>query len=621
MSEILNQENQKNANIQPEAGAISHTPRSRKRKGPHRPRWIICGIGAAVIGGLAAGYCLFAQRYERVFFPRTVINGVEASGKTADELKELISAGTAGYRLTVYGRDSMQADITQEDLNLHPEFDGTLEYILEQQNPYGWLAAYFHPVEYTISTMVAYDQELLDQVIDDLPFFQEDLVVQPEDARISEYLEGVGYEIIPETEGNAADREKVKAEIVRSVVNLQPEIRLEELDCYLEPEVRADDEKLTSRLEILNRYVHTEIRHQFGSREEILNGDTIYQWLVFGEDGSISLDREQVSQYVSNLANKYNTAYRTRSFKTSYGPTVNVSGSYGWRLNQEAETEELIKLLDEGTSQSREPVYLQKAASHDGNDYGNTYVEVNLTAQHMFFYKDGEKVLESDFVSGNVKKNYTTPPGIFGLTYKQRDAVLRGEGYASPVDFWMPFNGGIGFHDATWRSSFGGTIYKTNGSHGCINMPYDAAKKLYDYVYTNVPVICYNLEGTENTQQSSSKPETAPSVPETAASVPETAPSVPETTASVPETAPSMPETTASVPETAPSVPETTPSVSETTSAVQETENPKDPVVIPVESETSAESSAASGEASEERGPGTVATTAASRETEIGPGV
>ena len=229
--------------------------------------------------------------------------------------------------------------------------------------------------------------------------------------------------------------------------------------------------------------------------------------------------------------------------------------------------------------------------------------------------------MESDFVSGDVKKNYTTPPGIFGLTYKQRDAVLRGEGYASPVDFWMPFNGGIGFHDATWRSSFGGTIYKTNGSHGCINMPYDAAKKLYDYVYTNVPVICYNLEGTENTQQSSSKPETAPSVPETAASVPETAPSVPETTASVPETAPSMPETTASVPETAPSVPETTPSVSETTSAVQETENPKDPVVIPVESETSAESSAASGEASEERGPGTVATTAASRETEIGPGV
>ena len=100
----------------------------------------------------------------------------------------------------------------------------------------------------------------------------------------------------------------------------------------------------------------------------------------------------------------------------------------------------------------REPVYLQTAASREGNDYGTTYAEVNLTAQHLFFYKDGKKILESDFVSGNQSKGYTTPPGLFSLTYKQRDSVLKGEGYASPVKFWMPFNGGIGFHDASWRN-------------------------------------------------------------------------------------------------------------------------------------------------------------------------
>ena len=106
-------------------------------------------------------------------------------------------------------------------------------------------------------------------------------------------------------------------------------------------------------------------------------------------------------------------------------------------------------------------------------------------------------------MSGNVSRGYTTPPGLFSLTYKQKDAVLRGEGYASPVDFWMPFNGGIGFHDASWRNQFGGTIYKTNGSHGCINMPYNAAKTLYENVYAGMPVICYNLEGTENTKSTS----------------------------------------------------------------------------------------------------------------------
>ena len=147
---------------------------------------------------------------------------------------------------------------------------------------------------------------------------------------------------------------------------------------------------------------------------------------------------------------------------------------------------------------------MQTAASHDGPDYGSTYAEVNLTAQHLIFYKDGQKVLESDFVSGNVSRGHTTPPGIFSITYKQRDAVLKGEGYASPVKFWMPFNGGIGFHDASWRSSFGGSIYKSGGSHGCVNMPYDKAKELFENVYAGMPVICYDLPGTESKKSSHS---------------------------------------------------------------------------------------------------------------------
>ena len=125
---------------------------------------------------------------------------------------------------------------------------------------------------------------------------------------------------------------------------------------------------------------------------------------------------------MEELADKYNTAYTTRSFRTTYGPEVKVSGSYGWRINKKEETAQLLEILKSGESQVREPVYFQKAASYEGNDYGNTYAEVNLTAQHMFFYKDGQMVLESDFVSGNQRRNFTTPPGIFGLTYKAMPA-------------------------------------------------------------------------------------------------------------------------------------------------------------------------------------------------------
>ena len=154
------------------------------------------------------------------------------------------------------------------------------------------------------------------------------------------------------------------------------------------------------------------------------------------------------------------------------------------------EAEQLAANIKAGQPVVREPAYNIKAASRE-DELGGTFVEVDLTNQHVSLYVDGTLAGESDCVTGNLSKGYDTPDGIYPLTYKQRDAVLRGPGYASPVDFWMPFNRGIGLHDASWRSSFGGNIYKTNGSHGCINLPYSMAKQIYDVAYAGMPVICH----------------------------------------------------------------------------------------------------------------------------------
>ena len=168
-----------------------------------------------------------------------------------------------------------------------------------------------------------------------------------------------------------------------------------------------------------------------------------------------------------------------------------TTGNYGWKIDQAKETAALVSLIKNGEQTSREPEYSQKAASHSGNDYGNTYVEINLTAQHLYFYANGKLLVESDFVSGNAAKGWSTPAGAYSITYKQRNATLKGQGYATPVSYWMPFNGGIGFHDATWQAYFGGDRYTYAGSHGCINMPLDAAATLYSIIDTNVPIVCF----------------------------------------------------------------------------------------------------------------------------------
>ena len=133
-----------------------------------------------------------------------------------------------------------------------------------------------------------------------------------------------------------------------------------------------------------------------------------------------------------------------------------------------------------------------KGAQKGSDDIGNSYVEIDLTNQHLYLFQNGSIVLETDFVSGNMSKaGCMTPPGVFGLTYKTKNAVLRGADYETPVNYWMPFNGNVGMHDATWRGSFGGTIYLTSGSHGCVNLPLNMAAAIYEYVSTGFPVVCY----------------------------------------------------------------------------------------------------------------------------------
>lgn len=229
------------------------------------------------------------------------------------------------------------------------------------------------------------------------------------------------------------------------------------------------------------------------------------KWLKTDKNMKVTFNNEAMEEFVSDFASKYDTVNKGHTLKTSWGTTVTVpSGNYGWKLNQESELETLKENVKAKKQVTREPIYSRKASSHGSNDYGSTYVEINLTAQHLYFYKNGQKIVDSDFVSGNLAKGYDTPTGTYALTYKDKDAVLRGPGYASPVTFWMPFNGGVGMHDASWRSTYGGTIYKTNGSHGCINLPYSAAQKIFNNISTGDPVLVYNLPGTEQVKKSSS---------------------------------------------------------------------------------------------------------------------
>ena len=169
------------------------------------------------------------------------------------------------------------------------------------------------------------------------------------------------------------------------------------------------------------------------------------------------------------------------------------SRTYGWQINQGQEAEELYQVLLTGESAERSPVYYESAITRGENDIGDTYVEIDYTNQRMWYYKDGVLVVDTPVVTGCVANGTESPEGVFCLVGKSEDEILKGEGYETPVEYWMPFYGGVGIHDAdSWRgNSYGGTIYQYSGSHGCINTPTANAAVIYQNIEIGTPIVCY----------------------------------------------------------------------------------------------------------------------------------
>ena len=269
---------------------------------------------------------------------------------------------------------------------------------------------------------------------------------------------------VPETEGNTLDFNGAYQALSEAVAGKKRTIDLNSCPAvYVKAAVMKDDPDLKNSLEECQNLILTKIVYIFGEETVTLEGDEIRNWLFFDERGRLQKNEDElrqcVAEYVAQLAATHDTVNTEREFCTTSGRTVQVYSSvYGWKIDQEKEIETIMQEMIAGVQINREPVYAMRANARGMNDIGSTYIEVDLSAQHLYYYQDGSIILESDIVSGDMQyAERQTPPGIFQLYYKKSPSVLKGKmlengkyEYERPVTYWMPFNGGIGFHDASW---------------------------------------------------------------------------------------------------------------------------------------------------------------------------
>lgn len=442
-----------------------------------------------IIASAILVYLLITIYFTNHYFLHTFVNGVDVSLKSHEKAEAAIRNYIKDYKLLLIERSDETEAIKGQDIGMQYNVNRGLPKAYQLQNPFTWVFLFFTDQRYYVENLYIYNKGSLNHIFSRLRCMNK-VVIEPKN--VSFIYNGSSYEIIEEQNGNKIDKDRLLLAIKLFITAGKAKLDLNKNLCYEIPKYTFGSKKTYQTMDQLNKYVATKITYQFGDKSEVLDGSTISEWLSVDDDLEVVVDKKKVQDYLKDLSLKYDTVGITRSFKSSSGKIVEVKGGvYGWKINLKEEAKALLGSIYLGEMVTKEPVYARKALLRGDNDIGNTYIEINITRQHIWFYKDGKLIASGSVVTGNPNTENSTVVGTYMILYKQKKATLSGPGYEAEVTYWMPFYGNMGIHDANWRFAFGGEIYKERGTHGCVNAPYHLAQTIFENVEEGTPVVIY----------------------------------------------------------------------------------------------------------------------------------
>lgn len=481
----------------PGGAAVRKTPikkPAKKRSLPYSGASIAMFAGGGSAALLLIIYFIVFAVYNGKFLPNTIVNSINIGGMTAQEAQEALLSNAAMSDLTL-------VTAKEEAVVFHPQ-DFDAAYSLPEnaldapaaENHLVWIKKLFSSTEYTVEFDMNYSETKLLEMIRSHDWGS----AKSENAYIQKTSSG-SYEIVPETMGDRFDSMVLKDYVEQQLQVGSFRITMEDSGCY-EPylaDVTAED--LTEKLDICNQFANFTITFDFSDRTKVIDGETIAEWADVNAAGDIVFNEAAIETFVEQMAAETDTYGYPLEFNATLDGLITIPwtdfSNYGWQIAQNSTKEQIIQLLANRESVTVEPIYTDWGSGYcrSGDGVGNTYIEVDISAQHVWVYSGGTLIMESDCVSGmESDSRWATHRGICQLLYMERDAQLTGETWDTTVSYWMPFNyNGEGLHDLG-RWAYGGDIYMYNGSHGCVNLPWSFARDLYEFASPGMPVIVHD---------------------------------------------------------------------------------------------------------------------------------
>lgn len=442
-------------------------------------------------------YFLAAFEYRARFPYGTRINGVYCAGLEVQEVSSILdsTAELSPIRLFFPGERVYEIEPSAVKLKFNYEYELTrLNY---GRNPFLWGKNLFSKAsEQTISPSITCDREMLRSAVYELSVFKE---FDEDKESIVDIVKVDGAYTLIDTTGPVISKESVYDYICAELDRSNLEITIP--DSFVkEYSYSPSEQSVLDQWKSVENFVTPKIIYDMGDEKIEVDAAFLSSILVKENgsfkkepDGSLAFDEEAVIGFADEICDRYETADKPRTFTDYNGEVKTLERNYfGTLIDKKAEEEYLLNAIRSGLKETHIPKYLHETYHRGLDDIGPDRIEIDLTRQKLYYIKGGKLFLETDVVTGNPNTLHATNEMATTIRKKSTNTYLRGEGYRSFVKYWMAvYQNVIGIHDASWQKAFGGNRYLTHGSKGCINVPEEAAKTLYDEVELDMPVLIY----------------------------------------------------------------------------------------------------------------------------------
>lgn len=464
-------------------------------------------LGILILFVPLCGNLQYADRW----YENTIINGIDCSGLTLEETVSMLDG--SDYTLTILGREDGSDEISGDDISLQTDAAVQLEALFEEQHASSFFPALFRETTLSFTPEVTYDAEALLAAFESsrLVTGSDDYeIVSPSAAAV--VWDGTAFVVKDHVEGNTLIVEEAMEYVCAAVEALASSVDLSAQDVYETVEVEINVDQLQALCLEANGYALHWITWDMGNDvTETLTPDDLNEWVTI-ENGEVSFDEDALYDWIEDFCLTYKTVGKDREFTTHDGEVITISGGdYGWRLDYSSICEEVADIVlssdedavsayladpteetAEALSVELEPDWKQTAYQLDYETFNydwdpDNYSEVDISEQMVYVYKDGELAYSCICVTGLPNGTRDTDQGIWYIKDKKTSYTMTSEtyGYTTPTKYWIRITwSGIGYHymaRSDW-GSWSSSLYKSAGSHGCVNLQYSDAEAIYSLV-------------------------------------------------------------------------------------------------------------------------------------------